>query len=59
LDIGFESCLKKNLAWTKVKMDSDRGRLAFQHSRWGTVQQEVGTGGEQFKWMIKNTKCST
>lgn len=57
LDIGSESCLKKSLAWTKVKMDSDGRRLAFQHSRGGTVQEEVGTG-EQFKWKIKNTKCS-
>jgi len=57
LDIGSESCLKTNLVWTKVKMDSDGRRMAFQHSRGGTVQEEVGTG-EQFKWKIKNTKCS-
>jgi len=28
-------------------MDSDGGRLAFQHTRGGTVQEEVGTE-EQF-----------
>lgn len=35
--------LKSDLSFTKVKMNSEGGSLAFQRSREGKVQEEVGT----------------
>lgn len=43
LGTASDSSLESNLSSTKVNMNSEGGSLAFQHSRGGKVQEEVGT----------------